>query len=72
MSDEFWVPVEKLLPNDEEYVLVAFKNFSLPIICIWDAEDECFYIGDTDERADSDGMIVGWWTRLPDHPMKEE
>ena len=69
-----WIPVSERLPDPDEYILVSFENFSVPMISRYTVDDEdngTFRIGDeVDSFVDND-LFVNAWMPLP-KPYKEE
>ena len=69
-----WIPVSERLPDPDEYILVSFENFSVPMIGRYTVDDEdngTFRIGDeVDSFVDND-LFVNAWMPLP-KPYKEE
>lgn len=69
-----WIPVSERLPDPDEYILVSFENFSVPMIGKYTVDDEdngTFRIGDeVDSFVDND-LFVNAWMPLP-KPYKEE
>ena len=68
-----WIPVTEQLPKDEDYILVSFKNFTLPDIARYEEDEEggAFYPGDEEESYSSYGLFVNAWMPLPE-PYKGE
>ncbi len=60
-------------PKNNEYVLLSFENFSIPLVGRY--EEDChggaYYIGDDTKTCGSNGMIVNAWAELP-KPFREE
>lgn len=55
-------------PNDNNYVLLSFNNFSIPLVGRYE-EDEgggTYYIGDDDEPCTASDLYVNAWMPLPD------
>ena len=69
-----WIPCEERYPDTEDYILLSFSNFSIPVIGRWEEDEEggAFYIGDDDESCVSQGMIVNAWQQLPKAYRPEE
>ena len=69
-----WTPADQP-PKPEEYVLLSFENFSLPMVGRYeDSEDGgAYYIGDDEESCISHDIIVSAWMPLPKpyRPEKE-
>ena len=63
-----WIPVEERLPENEDYVLVSFSNYSLADIARYESNDEggAFYPGDDDRSYSSYGLFVNAWMKLPE------
>ena len=68
-----WVPISERLPKNEDYILVSFKNSTLPDIARYEEDEEggAFYPGDDEDSYISYGLIVNAWMPLPE-PYKEE
>lgn len=65
-----WIPVEERLPEEDEYVLMSFENFTLPAIGRYEINDKgdgAWYLGDCDEEDTciSEGLFVNAWIPLP-------
>lgn len=64
-----WIPVEIRLPDPDEYVLVSFENFSLPMIGRYTVDDDgsgTFRIGDEEESFVQHDLFVNAWMLLPE------
>lgn len=63
-----WIPVEERLPDNDRYVLLSFKNYSLPLVgrCETDEEGSAFYIGDETVSCSKMGVFVNAWMELPE------
>ena len=65
-----WIPVEdEHLPKDENYVLVSFKNFSVPDIARYERDKDGggrFYPGDDNTSYAEHGLLVNAWQPLPE------
>lgn len=69
-----WIPVEERLPEVNEYVLVSFENFSLPMIGRFDIDEDgggTFMVRDEDESFLQHDLFVNAWMPLPE-PYKME
>ena len=68
-----WIPCEEKLPNTDEYILLSFKNFSIPVVGRYEEDDEggAFYVGDETESCVSHDLFVNAWQSLP-KPYKPE
>ena len=67
-----WVPCSERLPEDESYILVSFKNSTMPDIARYEENDEggTFYPGDDEKSYSSYGFFVNAWMPLP-KPYRE-
>lgn len=69
-----WTPADQP-PKPEEYVLLSFKNFSIPLVGMYCNDDDggAYYIGDDEESCISHDIIVNAWMPLPEpyRPEKE-
>lgn len=68
-----WIPISERLPKNEDYILVSFKNFTLPDIARYEEDEEggVFYPGDEEESYSNYGLFVNAWMPLPE-PYREE
>lgn len=63
-----WMPADKP-PKPEEYVLLSFENFSVPMVGMYrdDGNGGAYCIGDDEESCISQHMLfVNAWMPLPD------
>ena len=71
-----WIPVGERLPEDDNYILLSFSNFSLPLIGRYEADNDggAFYLGDNDEGDTclSEDLYVNAWQPLPEPYRPEE
>lgn len=71
-----WIPVEEKLPDTEDYILISFKNFSVPAIGRYEKDEDgsgAFYIGDELETCIRQNLYVNAWQQLPvPYRSKEE
>lgn len=72
-----WISVEERLPEDDNYILLSFSNFSLPLIGRYEADNDgggAFYLGDNDEGDTclSEDLYVNAWQPLPEPYRPEE
>lgn len=74
MNKEFgqWISCEEQFPENDDYVLLSFKNFSIPIVGRYEEDDEggSFYAGDEDVPLICSDLIVNAWMPLPE-PYRE-
>lgn len=64
-----WIPVEEGLPEQDNYILLSFDNFSLADIGRYEVDDDgggAFYPGDEDTSYSSIGFFVNAWRPLPE------
>lgn len=72
-----WIPVEERLPDTDDYVLMSFDNFSLPLVGRYESDEDgggAWYLGDCDEddTCVSNDLFVNAWRPLPEPYRKEE
>lgn len=72
-----WIPVEERLPENSDYVLMSFENFSLPLVGRYESDEDgggAWYLGDCDEddTCVSNDLFVNAWMRLPEPYRTEE
>ena len=67
-----WIPTSERLPEEEEYILLSFANYTGLDIGRYenDGENDKFYPGDEKETYASYGLIVNAWMPLPE-PYRE-
>lgn len=67
-----WIPISERLPEEEEYILLSFENYTGLGVGRYekDGENDNFYPGDEEEAYASYGLIVNAWMPLP-KPYKE-
>ena len=65
-----WIPVKERLPETDDYILLSFSNFSLPMVGRYeeDRDGGAFYLGDCDEEDTciSQDLFVNAWKPLPE------
>lgn len=71
-----WIPVEERLPEDDNYILLSFENFSLPLVGRYEADSDgggAFYLGDCDgeDTCIWQNLFVNAWMPLPEPYRKE-
>ena len=68
-----WIPVSERLPDADEYILVSFENFSVPMIGRYAVDDDggTFRVGDKDDSFVQHVLYVNAWQPLPE-PYREE
>lgn len=72
-DNDGWIPVEERQPEDDNYILLSFANFALPMIGRYkqDAEGGAFYIGNEEETCVNQDLYVNAWMHLPE-PYRPE
>ena len=68
-----WIPCEERLPDNNDYIMLSFENYSLPEIGRYEEnlEGGAFYIGNENITCISKGFFVNAWTPLPMPYIKE-
>lgn len=63
-----WIPVTERIPQSDRYVLLSFKNYSLPLVgrCETDEEGSSFFVGDETVSCSKMGVFVNAWMELPE------
>ena len=75
-ENDGWIPVEERLPENDDYIMLSFENFTVPEIGRYEEDEDgggSFYLGDDDEgnTCASAGLFVNAWRPLPE-PYKGE
>lgn len=75
-KDSGWIPVEQRFPDDDDFILLSFDNFSIPMIGRYEELEDgggSFYLGDFDEddTCMANNLFVNAWMPLPE-PYREE
>lgn len=71
-----WIPADKP-PKDDNYILLSFENFSLPLVGRYEKDEEggAYYVGDCDgeDSCVANDFLVNAWMPLPEpfRPGKE-
>lgn len=71
-----WIPVTERLPENDDYVLLSFENFSLPLVGRY-VDDEklggAWYLGDCfdEDTCLANDLFVNAWMPLPE-PYRED
>ena len=62
-----WIPIRERLPEEEEYILLSFANYTGLDIGRYenDGENDKFYPGDDEKSYSSYGIFVNAWMPLP-------
>lgn len=68
-----WIPCSERMPEEEEYILLSFANYTGLDIGRYenDGENDKFYPGDEEETYAHYGLTVNAWMPLPE-PYREE
>lgn len=63
-----WIPCSDRFPGTDEYILLSFENFSIPVVGRYEEDEEggAFYAGDEDESCVKQGLFVNAWMPLPE------
>lgn len=63
-----WIPCSERLPEEEEYILLSFADYTGLDIGRYekDGENSNFYPGDEEESYASYGLVVNAWMPLPE------
>ena len=76
VSESGWIPVTERLPENDDYVLMSFENFSLPLVGRY-VDDEklggAWYLGDCfdEDTCLANDLFVNAWMPLPE-PYRED
>lgn len=67
INNNGWIPCDERLPEEDEYILLSFSNFSVPLVGRYEEDENggAFYVGDEDESCVSQGAFVNAWQPLP-------
>ena len=70
-DDTGWIPVEQRFPDDDDFILLSFDNFSIPMIGRYEELEDgggSFYLGDCDEddTCMANNLFVNAWMPLPE------
>ena len=63
-----WIPIDEKLPPDDNFILLSFSNFSIPIVGRYEEDEDGggnFFAGDEDEPLISQDLFVNAWMPLP-------
>ena len=73
LKETQWIPISERLPEEEEYILLSFENYTGLDIGRYekDGENDKFYPGDDEETYAHYGLVVNAWMPLPE-PYKEK
>lgn len=67
-AENEWIPIEHEVPPNEEYILISFRNFSIPLIGRYESGKEggSFYVGDEEKTCAEHDLYVNAWMPLPE------
>ena len=68
-KENVWIPVSERLPETDDYILLSFANYSIPIIgrCERDKDGNgIFYAGDDLISCLGNDLYVNAWMELPE------
>ena len=64
-----WIPVDERFPEDDDFILLSFENFNIPLVGRYESDTEGggkFYVGDDEESCISVDLFVNAWMPLPE------
>ena len=69
-----WIPCSERLPENDNYILLSFENFSIPIVGRYEEDENggAFYAGDELETCVSQDLFVNAWQPSPEPYQKGE
>lgn len=74
LKSHSWIPVEDQLPENDDYILLSFENFDIPLVGRYEPDEDGggkFYVGDDEENCISVDLFVNAWMPLPE-PYRPE
>lgn len=62
-----WIPCEEKYPDTNDYILISFSNFSIPVVGRYEEDKDggAFYVGDEDVSCVAQDLFVNAWQPLP-------
>ena len=74
MEQAEWISVTHRLPKNDDYILLSFENFNLPLVGRYETDKDggAFYVGNEMESCSSKGLFVNAWRTLPKPYRPEE
>lgn len=63
-----WIPVDERLPETDDYILLSFANYSIPLVGRYEEDKDGggnFYVGDDLISCLGNDLYVNAWTPLP-------
>lgn len=76
VNEPGWIPVTERLPENDDYVLMSFENFSLPLVGRYMDDEKlggAWYLGDCfdEDTCLANDLFVNAWMPLP-KPYRED
>lgn len=62
LDEERWIPVDEGYPENDDYILLSFENFSVPQVGRY--EDNNFYVGDDMVPLIKQDIYVNAWKKI--------
>ena len=62
LDEERWIPFDEGYPENDDYILLSFSNFNVPIVGRY--EDNNFYAGDETEPLIESDLYVNAWKKI--------
>lgn len=62
LEQDRWIPVDERYPENDDYVLLSFLNFDIPMVGRY--EDNNFYLGDEDVPLITQDLFVNAWKEI--------
>lgn len=63
-----WIPVDERLPETDDYILLSFANYSIPLVGRYEEDKDGggnFYVGDDLISCLGNDLYVNAWMSLP-------
>lgn len=63
-----WIPVDERLPETDDYILLSFANYSIPLVGRYEKDKDGggnFYVGDDLISCLGNDLYVNAWMKLP-------
>ena len=62
-----WIPCEEKYPDTNDYILISFSNFSIPVVGRYEEDKDggAFYVGDEDVSCVAQDLFVNALQPLP-------
>lgn len=62
LDEDRWISVDERYPEDDDYILLSFVNFTVPQVGRY--EDNNFFLGDEDVPLISQDLYVNAWRKI--------